>query len=55
MENRVKTTEPGGAVGGLVGHCQSMVDNSSQNNPNLKSPVGGVLANHQYDGNQGWV
>ena len=33
----MQTTEPRGAVGGLVGHRQSMVDNSSQNDPNLKS------------------
>ena len=47
----MQTMEPGGAEGGLVGHCQSMVDNSSQNDPNLErsdTEDAVVLANHQY-------
>ena len=45
MEKRVQISAPGGAVGGLVAQCQSMVDDSSQYNANLE----GFLANHQYN------
>ena len=65
MQNGLRTTAPGGAVGGLAGHRQSMVDNSSQNNPNLKrydltlKMLLGVFllitSMVQFSGNQGWV